>query len=144
MNQRLETQKQQLDDSSSTTQQPPVSDGAKQTATLGQTALMWRKFRKHKLAMIGGIITILFYLIVIFAEFLAPYETTRYFPDYPFAPPQRLRFFHETEDGTRFQPHVLGYKVTVDPESFAREFVPDPEQVIPVGLFVQGDRKSVV
>lgn len=114
-------------------------DDASRTATLGQTALMWRKFRKHRLAMVGGVITIILYLVVLFAEFLAPYATATYFADFPYAPPQRIRLFHETERGTRFQPHVLGYQVTIDPESYAREFVPDPDQVIPIGLFVKGE-----
>ena len=34
--------------------------------------------------------------------------------------------------------YVNGYKVTVNPESFAREFVIDPESRIPVGFFVKG------
>jgi len=37
-----------------------------------QWQLMWWKFRKHKLAMLGGIVTILIYLVAIFAEFLSP------------------------------------------------------------------------
>jgi multidrug efflux pump subunit AcrB len=43
----------------------------------GQWQLMWWKFRKHKLAMAGGIVTILVYLVAIFAEFLAPYPGGR-------------------------------------------------------------------
>ena len=35
-----------------------------------QWQLMWWKFRKHKLAMIGGVVAIIIYLIAIFAEFL--------------------------------------------------------------------------
>lgn len=37
-----------------------------------QWQLMWRKFRKHKLAMLGGIILILLYTVGIFSEFLPP------------------------------------------------------------------------
>jgi peptide/nickel transport system permease protein len=116
----------------------PSSARAQQRATLGQGALMWRKFRKHHLAMAGGIIIVGLYLVVIFAEFLAPYTTARYFPDLPFAPPQSIRFFHDAEGETRFQPHVLGYEVTIDTESFARTFVPDPEHIVPVRLFARG------
>lgn len=115
-----------------------ISTRAQQRATLGQGALMWRKFRKHRLAMVGGVITAILYFVVIFAEFLAPYTTARYFPDLPFAPPQRIRLFHEIEGETRFQPHVLGYQVTIDTESFARTFAPDPEQIVPVRLFARG------
>jgi len=99
---------------------------------------MWRKFRKHHLAMVGGVITLVLYFVVIFAEFLAPYTTSQYFPNLPFAPPQRIRLFHETEEGARFRPHVLGYQVTIDEESYAREFVTDPEDIVPVRLFAKG------
>ena len=43
-----------------------------------QWTLMWRKFRKHRLAMLGGSVTILIYLVVLFAEFLAPFEGTAF------------------------------------------------------------------
>ena len=36
-----------------------------------QWTLMWRKFRKHKLAMFGTIVVALFYLIAIFSEPIA-------------------------------------------------------------------------
>ena len=45
-----------------------------------QWQLMWWKFRKHKPAMIGGIVTILVYLVAIFAEFLAPFDTDALVP----------------------------------------------------------------
>ena len=138
MEQRPERTEQQLGGSSPRAVQTETQSEARRKATLGQGALMWRKFRKHRLAMIGGVVTIILYVVVLLAEFLAPYPTTQYFPDLPYAPPQRIRLFHETEQGTRFQPHVLGYQVTIDAESYAREFVPDPDQVVPIGLFVRG------
>ena len=36
-----------------------------------QAQLMWRRFRKHRLAMAGAVAVILFYLVVLLAEFLA-------------------------------------------------------------------------
>lgn len=106
---------------------------------LGQWALMWRKFRKHRLAVVGGIITVLLYVIAIFAEFLSPHAPGRYFREYPYAPPQRIQLFLETDDGTRFRPHVLGWSATVDPVSYSREFEVNQEDVIPIGFFVRSD-----
>ena len=40
-------------------------------AVATQAQLMWRRFRKHRLAMLGAIGVILFYLVVVLADFLA-------------------------------------------------------------------------
>ncbi len=99
---------------------------------------MWRKFRKHRLAMLGGTVTILIYLTVIFAEFLAPFRSVAFSSEYTYAPPQPLHIFDRTEEGLRISPYVSGYKVEVDPVALRRTFVVDPEQKIPVGFFVHG------
>ncbi|WP_240233045.1 ABC transporter permease [Devosia lacusdianchii] len=103
-----------------------------------QWTLIWNKFSRHRLAMISLIIVVLIYLVAAFAEFLAPYDPGKFDPRYTFAPPQQLHFLVSDENGTRFAPHVLGYKSQVDPKSFRRLFQPDPDKVIPVGLFVEG------
>lgn len=121
---------------------PIITDGAtdaSEVAFLGQWALMWRKFRKHKLAVAGGFVTIGFYLIALFAEFLAPFPTTEVNREYPYAPPQRIRLFLRGDNGLRFQPHVLGLSATVNPMSYQRTYEPDSEAVIPIRLFAQGE-----
>ena len=104
-----------------------------------QWQLMWWRFRKHQVAMAATVVTLLIYLVVIFAEFLAPVPRNYYAADYTFAPPQRLRFMHEDETGQRsFLPHVLGYIVEIEPQALRRVFTPNAEDVIPLGLFVKG------
>jgi peptide/nickel transport system permease protein len=100
----------------------------------GAWRLGWWKFRKHKLAMAGGVVVLLIYLVAVFAEFLAPMGPLDYSARYTYAPPQQLRFWDETG----FNLHVNGYKVVVNTESLAREFTVDPERKIPVGFFVKG------
>ena len=39
-----------------------------------QWQLMWRKLIKHKLAIFGGTILVIFYFVAIFCEFLSPYD----------------------------------------------------------------------
>jgi peptide/nickel transport system permease protein len=103
-----------------------------------QWKLMWRKFRKHRLAVAGGIVTILIYLIALFADFLAPFPSAAFSADYTYAPPQPLHLFLETEEGRTFNPHVNGYKVEIDQTALRRVFVVDQEQVIPVQFFAKG------
>lgn len=104
-----------------------------------QWKLMWWRFRKHKLAMIGGVVTIMIYLVAIFAEFLAPFPPGLHSTQHTYAPPQPLRLLERTEDGTRFRPHVYGYTVEIDPVALRRTFVVDDSEAIPVGLFVRGE-----
>jgi peptide/nickel transport system permease protein len=99
---------------------------------------MWRKFRKHRLAMVGGTVTILIYLVVLFAEFLAPFPGVAFSSEFTYAPPQPLHLFDRTAEGRRFSPYVNGYSSKVDPVALRRDFVVDEEKKIPVRLFVHG------
>jgi peptide/nickel transport system permease protein len=103
-----------------------------------QWTLMWRKFRKHHLAMVGGAVTIAIYLVVLFAEFLAPFPGAAFSSQYPYAPPQPLHLFDRTPEGLRFAPHVNGYSITVNQVALKREFVVDRESQVPVRLLVHG------
>lgn len=103
-----------------------------------QWQLMWWKFRKHKLALISGVIVILIYAVALFAEFLAPFSTELYRTDYTYAPPQPLNLFETTADGRRFNPYVNGYKVEIDQVALRRTFVVDDETKHYVGFLVEG------
>jgi peptide/nickel transport system permease protein len=107
-------------------------------AVASQWRLMWRKFRKHKLALIGLIVTILIYLVALFAPFVAtqsPYTTTS---ESTYAPPQTLRFW-DTSDGFSLGLYTFGYTSEVDMETFTRKFVIDESVHVPVGFFVKGE-----
>ena len=104
-----------------------------------QWQLMWWKFRKHRLAMAGGIVTLIIYAIALFVEFLSPSSPGVIRADYTWAPPQRLHFLRQTEEGLRWDPYVNGYKVEIDPEALKRTFVIDEEQVVDIGFFVRGE-----
>ncbi|GIV77755.1 MAG: peptide ABC transporter permease [Litorilinea sp.] len=103
-----------------------------------QWQLMWWKFRKHRLAMLGGIVTIFIYLVAIFAEFLAPFPPDAFSARHTYAPPQPLHLFERTPEGLRFKPHVNGYKVEIDPVALRRTFVVDEETKHYVRLFAKG------
>ena len=100
-----------------------------------QWRLMWWKFKRHRLAMVGGVIVLLYYLTALLANFVAPSHFTTYNADYVNAPPQAIRLFR---DGA-FAPYVNGYGFERDPQSFKKTWILDESVVIPIGLFVRGE-----
>lgn len=102
-----------------------------------QWRLIWRRFRKHRLAMSGLAVVLLFYFVALLAEFIAPFNPRLYDSEFPYAPPHRIRFIEETEDGARFNPHFLAFTVEVDAERYQRYFVPDEDKVVDLRLFVE-------
>ena len=112
--------------------------GEERVSVASQWQLTWWKFRKHKLAMAGGIVTILIYLVALFVEFLAPFPKEMFAADYTYAPPQPLHLFDRSGGGLSYSPHVFGYAVEIDPEALRRTFVVDETQKIPVKFFVHG------
>ena len=103
--------------------------------TASQSALVWRAFKKHKLAMLGAAITVLFYVIALFAEFLSPYRTDQFNEQYPYAPPQAIHFIDTSSEGVDFGLYVNGYIAEMDPESLAMQYEVDESVKIPLQLF---------
>ncbi|MDE2989805.1 MAG: ABC transporter permease [Chloroflexota bacterium] len=100
-----------------------------------QWQLMWRKFRRHRLGYASGVLLLLGYFFAITYDFWIPYDfTDRH--DKLSSPPTRIHVIDA--NGTWQMPFVLGTQSVVDPQSFKRTFVEDPELVHPIGLFTQG------
>ncbi|WP_283638183.1 ABC transporter permease [Marinovum algicola] len=116
-----------------------AAESVKSPALLGPWALMWRQFRRHKVAWVSLYIVGFIYFVALFGEFLAPANYLDTNTRAPFAPPQGVHFFTEGEDGGRdFQLHARGLKMEIDREAMRRHFVEDPSKVIPLGFFVEG------
>ena len=99
-----------------------------------QWQLMWWRFRKHRLAMIGAVAIIIFYLVVIGADFVSYSDPEVTEANFSQMPPQPIRLF----DGGAFRPHVLAVKGARDPNTFKRVFQTDPNHKIPLRLFARG------
>jgi len=102
-----------------------------------QWQLMWWKFRKHKPAIVGGIIIILLYLTAVFCEVVAVYDPRGYSRLYTYAPPQRIRFI----DQGRFQlqPFVYGLQGVRDPVTTRVSFTVDTTRKYPVKFLTRGE-----
>jgi len=114
-----------------------ASENAPRVVTPAQ--LIWRKFRRHRLAMLGAVLTIALYLGAAFAPFIAPFGPNEYQSRYTYAPPQTVHWIRTNEEGRRiFGPYVYDLKVSVDYASGRRVFETDRENVIPIRFFPRG------
>ncbi len=103
-----------------------------------QWQLMWRKFRKHKLALIGGTILIMLYIAAIFCEITAPYAISRRRVQYSLSPPQRIHFF-DADGSFHLRPFVYGFTRTRSPK-YRWIYKEDKNQEYPIYFFVHGDK----
>ena len=78
------------------------SDVEERLSVATQWQLMWWRFRKHRLAVVGGIVVILFYTGVILSDFLAYADPDMSDANRQYIPPQTINW---TIDGS-FAPHV--------------------------------------
>jgi peptide/nickel transport system permease protein len=111
-----------------------VAADEKRVFVASQWQLMWWRFRKHRLAVISGVVVIGFYLVVVGADFLAYSDPDASEAQRSLMPPQAIHWF----DGWRFSPHVYGLKGARDPQTFKRVYQADPGQKIPIRFFAEG------
>jgi peptide/nickel transport system permease protein len=117
-----------------------IPEVAKEKTKVSQSywSLVWWKFRKNRLAVIGAIILLIYYVTCIFfAEFFAPYSKERE-SEYIEAPPTFIQF---RDDAGNFslRPFVYGLKREVDLATRTRRFVQDTEVKYPIHFFVKGE-----
>ena len=98
---------------------------------------MWLRFRRHRLAMVGGMALALLYCLAIFAEFIAPYGANERFGDHIHAPPQRLRFL-DAGGALHVLPFVYGFDYRLDRETYRRVYTVATARRSRVGWFVRG------
>ena len=102
-----------------------------------QWQLMGRKFRRHKLAISGGIVLAFFYLLALFANFFATYDVHTRDTKFIYCPPQRIRFFDEGKFYLR--PFVYGIKYHFDERTFQRMYAQNKSKKYSIRFFVHGD-----
>ena len=103
-----------------------------------QWRLMWRKFKQHKLAMVGSAtIVLLFFVGVLLPEFFATQDPMERNSDFLYCPPQRIRF---SDQGTlQLRPFVYGLTRQRNPVTFGMEYGIDTTRKHPIRFFQRGD-----
>ena len=99
---------------------------------LSQWQLMWRKYKKSRTGVVGGILVLAFYLMALFANFLAAYGGDERFIEYLYAPPQAPHWDRET--GL----YVYALETMFDKETLKSIYQPDTKKKVPIEFFVHG------
>ncbi|MCY4453894.1 MAG: ABC transporter permease [Immundisolibacterales bacterium] len=101
-----------------------------------QWRMMWWRLKRHRLAVVSGLILAMLYLVVVFAEVIAPYGVHSRNVEYVYAPPQTV---HWVRDGAFVGPFVHDYDVTLDLEHLARVYTEDESRPMPLRFFCRGE-----
>lgn len=98
-----------------------------------QWTMIWRRFRRNRAAMVGGTVVIFYYLVAVFANFVAPYGLTTRFIEQIYLPPQRVHFI----DGGSIRPYV--YKVETEFDASLRRVHKTTDEKIYLRFFSRGE-----
>ena len=133
------TQSHEDDSTVSETFQPTAAqtEAMAETGRMSLPQLMWRRFLRNRLAVIGSIGLILLYLMIVFAEFLSPYEYLKINEDTVRMAPQWPRFV-DVDGNFHLRPFACGTETTLDTVNLAWIHTPDCTQMYPIHLFVRG------
>jgi hypothetical protein len=101
-----------------------------------QWKLMWWKLKRHRLAVICGVILALNYATIMFSEVIAPYNLHTRNTDFVYSPPQSVHLFHQ---GEFVGPFVYGRGYELDMEILKRNYPENRDEVLPLRFFCQGD-----
>jgi peptide/nickel transport system permease protein len=110
------------------------SAAAERISVATQWQLMWWRFRRHRPAVLSAVVVILFYAVVLFADFFAYTNPTKDNAELLLLPPQPIHWF----DGNAFRPHVFAVTGKRDPKTFKKVYAPDPKKKVQVTFFAEG------
>ena len=104
-------------------------------------SLMWRKFVRHRVALVAGILLAGLYITASVAGFVAPYHKTDSRGKFALAPPMRVRIL---DDGRLQRPFVYGLDRGRDPVTLMFVYEEDRQAIYPIRLFVRGDEYDFI
>jgi len=110
------------------------SESEEKVAVATQWQLMWWRFRKHKLAIAGTVILIIYYMVAFGADFLAYVDPEESEAQRSLMAPQPIHWFDEGS----FRPYVYRQHGRRDPITFKRVYQPDTSQKIYIEFFGRG------
>ncbi len=105
-------------------------------------ALTWRRFRKNRLAVAGGVILAVLYFIALFAQFFSAYHHDEFHVEFTFAPPQKVRF--TDGNGRLSRPFVYAYERSIDMTTLAISYREVPTARYPIRFFVRSEPYKLI
>jgi len=100
-------------------------------------SLMWRKFRRNRLAKLGLLIVGTELVVALFAPFFCPYNPNAQNLRGTYLPPQRIHFV-DGEGNFHFRPFVYAVRKILDPETYTTTIKVDTTKYYRIKFFVKG------
>ena len=97
--------------------------------------LIWRRFRRHRLAKLGISVLLLLYLMAIFADFIAPYRADTRLKGFKDMSPSSIHFGGDT----RIQPFVYARERSFHPKTFREVYTEAEDEPFLIQFFVRGE-----
>lgn len=104
-----------------------------------QWQLMWRKFRRHRLATPSLAVILFLYSLAIFPEFFAINDHYKRHVSYAKAPPHTLHFVDEGGGQFYLNPFIYELKQELDMSTLERHYTEDTSKRYHLKFFVEGE-----
>lgn len=99
--------------------------------------LVWRRFRRSPVSIIGALMVLTLVCLAAFAGFFSPNSLSRPDLQSAFIPPQVVHFI-DAEGKLHLRPFVYNYVYTLDPKTFQVRWTEEQSKVYEIKFFVQG------
>jgi peptide/nickel transport system permease protein len=114
----------------------PMSPELERYYLASQWQMMWRRFKRHRLAVVSAVFLLLSYASIVVTELIAPYNLHTRNTEFIYAPPQPIHLFHE---GAYVGPFVYPLSYHLNMETLKREYTPDTTKPQKLRWLCSGD-----
>jgi peptide/nickel transport system permease protein len=112
----------------------PVLELAEHHESYGQ--LVWRRFRRSKAAIVGGLLVMTLAFMAMLAEFFSPNPLNEVIMSNAFIPPSKIHFI-DAEGNFHWRPFTYEQVVELDLKTFEPNWTEAEENPIPIRFFIQ-------
>ncbi len=115
---------------------------AEQEKNESYAQLVWRRFRRSKASIVGGLMVLMLGFLALFADFFSPTDLSQIDLQSSFIPPQRVHFI-DHEGNFHLRPFVYNYIFTYD-SAFRPIWTEDTSKRYEIKFFVQGSEYKIL
>lgn len=105
--------------------------------------LVWRRFRRSQVSIVGGLMVLTLTMLAIFADFFSPTSLYSIDLNKTFIPPQQIHFI-DAEGKFHLAPFVYNSSYTLDPKTFQVMWIEDTSKMYPIHFFVPGPEYKIM
>lgn len=106
--------------------------------------LVWRRFRRSRVSIVGGLMVLMLAMLAIFADFFSPTSISQINLNSAFTPPQRIHFFYDANGNFHLGPFVYNYVYELNPATFEVQWQEDTSKAYPIHFLVQGSEYKIL